>query len=152
MPLFIDKLAIGSADFEPLGRIPDRFSADGGNDLPALEFSGAPDGTVEFALICHDPDAPLANGFTHLVVYGIPADATSLDLNAPGVRGASNGTGQTVWHGPQPPAGHGIHHYYFWLYALNTSVVGSPTREEFLAAYADSIIEQARTVGLFSND
>lgn len=152
MPLFIDKLAISSPDFDSLGRIPDRLTADAGNELPTLTLSGAPEGTVELAVIVHDPDAPLAQGFTHWVVYGIPADAATLDLAADGVREAPNSTTQTAWSGPQPPVGHGVHHYYFWVYALSTKVEGTPTREEFLDSYADSIIEQARYVGTFSRD
>ena len=149
MPLF-DELAITSPDFENLARIPDRFTADLGNEGPAIEFSGAPAGTAELAVIVHDPDAPLPNGFTHWVVYGIPADATTLDLEADGVRGAPSGTTETTWFGPQPPHGHGEHHYYFWVYALSESVEGEPTREDFLASYAGSVIEQARYVGTYS--
>jgi Raf kinase inhibitor-like YbhB/YbcL family protein len=152
MALFIDKLTISSPDFENHGRIPDRLSADGGNEVPVVEFSGAPDGTVEYSLVVHDPDAPLANGFTHWVVYGIPADATRLDLAAPGVRGGPNSLGGSAWSGPQPPPGHGLHHYYFLLYALGKPVEGSPNREEFLASYAGSILEQARYVGVFSRE
>jgi hypothetical protein len=152
MPLFIDKLAVSSPDFGKLERIPLEFTADGGNTVPVIHISGAPEGTVEFALIVNDPDAPLAHGFTHWVVYGIPAEATELDLDAEGVRVGPNGGGATVWYGPQPPSGHGEHHYFFTLYALSKAVDGSPTREEFLTEYADSIIEQARHVGLFSRD
>ncbi|MEF2976233.1 YbhB/YbcL family Raf kinase inhibitor-like protein [Subtercola sp. YIM 133946] len=152
MALFIDKLAVASPDFATLDRIPVAFSADGGNATPTIEISGAPEGTVEFALIVNDPDAPLPQGFTHWVVYGIPADTTTLDLAAPGVRVAANGAGLTSYFGPQPPVGHGEHHYYFFVYALKTAVEGEPTREEFLDRYADSIIEQARTVGLFRRD
>jgi len=150
MALFIDKLAISSPDFGNLERIPDRFTADGGHAIPRLEISGAPEGTVELAVICHDPDAPLPHGFTHWTVYGVPADATSLDLEAPGVRIGPNGVGATIWYGPEPPFGHGEHHYYFWVYALKRPVEGAPSREDFLAQYGDAIIEQARTVGTFS--
>jgi Raf kinase inhibitor-like YbhB/YbcL family protein len=149
MALFIDKLVIASPDLEALAPIPADFSADGSNDTPRIEFSGAPAGTVEFAVICHDPDAPIPNGFTHWIVYGIPSDATTLDLSAEGVRVGTNGAGQTAWYGPQPPVGHGVHHYYFWVYALSSPVEGEPTREEFIASYADAIIEQARFVSTF---
>lgn len=149
MPLF-DKLAITSPDFASLSRIPDRFTADLGNEVPTLEISGVPAGTTELAVIVHDPDAPLPNGFTHWVVYGIPADATTLDLGADGVREAPNGTTQPAWSGPLPPHGHGEHHYYFWVYALSEPVEGEPTREDFLASYAGSVIEQARYVGTYS--
>ena len=151
MALFIDKLAVSSPDIADLGRIPDSFSADGGNDTPRIELSGAPEGTVELALILNDPDAPLPHGFTHWVVYGIPADATTLDLSAPGVHVAPNGAGAAVYYGPQPPAGHGTHHYFFHLYALSKPVEGDPSREEFLAQYADSVIETARFSGTFSS-
>ncbi|MCU1570451.1 MAG: YbhB/YbcL family Raf kinase inhibitor-like protein [Naasia sp.] len=149
MALFVDKLTIASPDVPNLERFPVEFTADGGSSVPRLEFSGPPEGTVEYAIICHDPDAPLPHGFTHWVVYGIPAEATSLDLDAPGVRQAPNGAGADQYYGPQPPVGHGIHHYYFWIYALDRPVEGTPSREEFLTRYADSILEQARTVGVW---
>jgi Raf kinase inhibitor-like YbhB/YbcL family protein len=149
MALFIDKLAIASPDLVALAPIPAEFSADGGNVTPRIEISGAPEGTVELALVCHDPDAPLPHGFTHWTVYGIPADAASLDLAAAGLRVGPNGMGQTAWSGPQPPVGHGAHHYYFWVYALSRPVEGAPTREEFLDAYGDDVIEQARIVATF---
>ena len=34
-----------------------------------------PEGTKAFAIVVHDPDAPLVDGFTHWVAYGIPGDA-----------------------------------------------------------------------------
>jgi len=149
MALF-NKLAVSSPDIDHLERIGDRFTADGGHTIPRLEFSGAPEGTVELAVVVHDPDAPLPQGFTHWTVYGIPGGAAALDLDADGVRIGPNGAGGTVWYGPEPPHGHGVHHYYFWVYALRRPVEGSPTREEFLVDYADAIIEQARFVGTFS--
>ncbi|MCS5713572.1 YbhB/YbcL family Raf kinase inhibitor-like protein [Herbiconiux sp. CPCC 205716] len=152
MALLIDKLAVSSPDFPNGGRIPANYSADGGNDTPTIEVSGAPEGTVEFALILNDPDAPLPNGFTHWVAYGIPPIDGTLDLSAPGVHVAPNGAGATQYYGPQPPAGHGDHHYFFHLYALKTPVEGDPSREEFLQKYADSVIETARYVGTFSTE
>jgi Raf kinase inhibitor-like YbhB/YbcL family protein len=149
MALFVDKLAIASPDLTALAPIPAAFSADGGNATPRLEFAGAPAGTVELAVVVHDPDAPLPQGFTHWTVYGIPADAESLDVAS--ARVGPNGGGAASWYGPQPPKGHGVHHYYFWVYALNRVVDGTPTREEFLADYPDAIIEQARFVATFES-
>jgi phosphatidylethanolamine-binding protein (PEBP) family uncharacterized protein len=37
------------------------------------------------------------------------------------------------------------------VYALDTTVEGTPTREEFLQTYAGNIIEQNRIVGLYEN-
>ena len=148
MALYINRLTISSPDFEGHGRIPFDLTVDGRNAVPRLEFSGAPDGTVEYAIVCHDPDAPLPDGFTHWTVYGVPVEATSLDLSHPDVRQGPNDAGETSWFGPQPPHGHGAHHYYFWVYALRRPVVGTPDRRSFITDYADAIIEQARTVGL----
>lgn len=149
MPLLIDKLAVTSPTIAPLGAIPVQHSADGQNQAPMLDVQSLPDGTVELALICHDPDAPLPNGFTHWVVYGLPATAGTISVDASGTRQGPNGLGDAAWTGPQPPVGHGTHHYYFWVYALNRVVEGEPTREDFLAGYADAVIEQARLVGTF---
>ncbi len=149
MPLFVDKLKVTSPDIRALGPIPERFSADGGNEIPRLEISGLPAGTVECAVICHDSDAPLPQGFTHWTVYGIAPDEGELDLTTSGARTGPNGMGQSAWSGPQPPPGHGVHHYYFWVFALSQPVEGNPTREQFLAAYSDAIIEQARFVSTF---
>ncbi|HEU0256553.1 MAG TPA: YbhB/YbcL family Raf kinase inhibitor-like protein [Microbacteriaceae bacterium] len=149
MPLFDGSLTVRCSTIAPLSRIPEAHSADGGNQTPQIAFTGVPDGTVELALVCHDPDAPLPHGFTHWTVYGIPADAGRVDLAARGVREGPSGIGGRGWTGPQPPAGHGPHHYYFWLYALGRAVAGEPTRQEFLADYADAVIEQSRLVGIF---
>lgn len=153
MPLNIKDLAIKARDFGSGERIPDQYAADHGNKVPELEISGVPEGTVELALILHDPDAPLPNGFTHWVVYGIDPATRTIGGEAPAGSGrlGPNGIGERAYTGPQPPAGHGTHHYYFWLYALDTTVSGEPTREEFLAKYGDNIIEQNRIVGTFSS-
>lgn len=151
MPLF-HKLVISSSDLTPLASIPGVFSADGGNTTPAIAIAGVPVAATELAVIVHDPDAPLPNGFTHWTVYGIPTHATLLDLAADGVRVGPNGAGQAAWYGPQPRANHGMHHYYFWVYALSRPVDGTPSsREQFLVDYADAVVEQARFVGTFEN-
>lgn len=146
-------LRISSPDIEPLGPIAAEYTLDDRNTTPTLEISGVPAGAAELAVICHDPDAPLPHGFTHWVLYGLPPEDLSFaeDAHERFVPGP-NGAGVYHWAGPQPPAGHGPHHYYFWVYALSRRVHGTPTREEFLADYADSIIEQARFVGTFQNE
>ncbi|MGW2514140.1 YbhB/YbcL family Raf kinase inhibitor-like protein [Streptomyces scopuliridis] len=123
-----------------------------GDGLQPLADPGVPDGTVELALIVHDPDAPLPHGFTHWVVYGIdPADAAVHPPDSGfAYREEPNSLGTQAYTGPQPPPGHGTHRYCFWVYALDTAVTGEPTREEFLSAYGDHVIEQNRLVGTYS--
>jgi phosphatidylethanolamine-binding protein (PEBP) family uncharacterized protein len=39
--------------------LPERFAKEHGNVSPALDWSGAPDGTKSYALIVEDPDASI---------------------------------------------------------------------------------------------
>lgn len=146
MGLNIQDLAISSPDIAQGAAINDVFAAETGNQVPALEIAGVPAGAVELAVILHDPDAPLPNGFTHWTVYGIDPESASIESGRIG----PNGIGEAAYTGPQPPFGHGTHHYYFTVYALSRPVEGLPSREEFLASYADAIIEQNRLVGTYS--
>jgi Raf kinase inhibitor-like YbhB/YbcL family protein len=123
---------------------------DKGNAVPPLTIAGAPVGAVELAVICHDPDAPLPHGYTHWVLYGIPPTIHELGNDADArFRPGPNSNGNRRYDGPQPPAGHGAHHYYFWVYALDKPVSGTPTRAEFLEKYAEHIVEQNRIVALY---
>lgn len=149
MPLNIKDLTVTARGIEAGSRIPDRHAADYGNAAPEIEISGVPTGTVELTLIMHDPDAPLPFGFTHWVVHGIDPANPTVALGGKHREGP-NSLGENAYTGPQPPSGHGTHHYYLWVYALDTSVRGEPSREEFLAAYGNNIIEQNRLVGTYS--
>jgi len=104
-----------------------------------------------FALVMHDPDAPLVDGFTHWVAYGIPADATGLAEGGSDAVAGVHSRGASGYTGPAPPPGHGLHHYYFWLYALDADLGLEPglDRRELLAHIEDHVIEQARVVGTF---
>ncbi|HEY3700590.1 MAG TPA: YbhB/YbcL family Raf kinase inhibitor-like protein [Spongiibacteraceae bacterium] len=105
------------------GIIADRNTKAGGNLSPHLSWSEAPENTQAFALICHDPDAPrIVNGeygFIHWVLYNIPAIDELLEGTDIGVAGI-NSFGDSGYGGPKPPPGHGIHHYFFILFALRS--------------------------------
>ena len=145
---FPGTITVTSPDFDNRTRLADRFTADHDNEAPRIRVAGVPDGTVELALVCHDPDAPIPFGFTHWTVFGIPADAA--EITASSGREGENSTGGSAYYGPQPPHGHGDHSYYFWVYALARAVDGEPTREEFLRDYAGDILEQNRLIGYYS--
>jgi Raf kinase inhibitor-like YbhB/YbcL family protein len=152
MGLNIQDLEISSPAFDAGGRIPTRHARDGDDVSPELRWSGVPDGTAQLAVVCHDPDAPLPHGFTHWVVYGIPADASGIEEGGGGrYTEGENDFGEQGYGGPMPPEGHGTHHYYFWVYALDTEVDAAPglTREDLLDRIGDHIIEQNRVVGTY---
>lgn len=152
MALNIKELRIVSPAFTSLDRIPKRYTSEGENISPPLEWSGLPPGTQQLAVICHDPDAPMPRGFTHWVLYGIPPTVDRID-EAGGSQFAegTNSSNKLGYTGPAPPKGHGPHHYYFWLYALDEALDLKPglSREQLLDAIADRAIEQARLVGVY---
>ncbi len=152
MGINIADLEISCGAFEPHGRIPERHATDGEDVSPELSWSGVPEGTEQLALICHDPDAPLPHGFTHWVVYGIPADTSGIpEGGGDSFTEGGNDFGNQGYGGPAPPEGHGVHHYYFWLYALDTEIDAEPglSRAELLERIEDHVIEQARVVGTY---
>lgn len=124
-------LTMTSPDFEHSHPIDMHNSAYGDNVSPELNWTGAPSGTRSYALVLHDPDAPLEGGFVHWVVYNIPGTATGLPgglaagetLDSPAqiagtVQGMS-GVRRAAYFGPRPPEGSGVHHYNFQLFALD---------------------------------
>jgi Raf kinase inhibitor-like YbhB/YbcL family protein len=60
-----------------------------------------------------------------------------------------NSFGNRGYNGPMPPEGHGAHHYYFWVYALDDELGldAGLSRRELLERIEDHVIEQARLVG-----
>ncbi len=116
-------MQLRSGDFAAGGRLPRPLMAaecGGENRSPALAWSDAPRGTKSFALVAHDPDAPIPGGFYHWVVYNLPAGIKAL---ADGVKLSASELGVTSvgkpgYYGPCPPPGP-AHHYVFTLYALD---------------------------------
>jgi hypothetical protein len=153
MSLRLGDLRITSPAFEPSGRIVKKYAGDGDNLSPPLEWRGAPNGTKQFALVCHDPDAPLPHGFTHWVVYGIPESTTKLaEAQRPDVfTSGLNDARKLGYTGPYPPKGHGVHHYYFWVYALGEELKLNQglNRTQLLDTISSRILEQARLVGTY---
>lgn len=152
MKINFGDLSIASPTFKHGERMPDRYGAQD-SPSPPLTWSNGPDGTCSFAIVCHDPDAPLVDGFCHWVIYGIAADCTELPEGGVGPHQLGvNGLGEPVYMPPGPPPGHGEHFYYFHIYAIGeVELPDGLGRGELLAAIDEHIIEQARIVGIWSN-
>jgi len=151
--LNVADLRVSSPAFDGHKRIPERYTGDGEDVSPALEWSGAPEGTKSFAIVAYDPDAPLVDGFTHWVAYGIPGDATGVPEGVSDVTAGTNSLGNSGYNGPAPPPGHGPHHYYFWVYALDSDLDLQPglDRRALLERIEDHVIEQARVIGTYEH-
>ncbi len=149
--LNVQDLAIRSDAFEAHGTLPERHTGDGEDVAPPLEWSGVPEGTRSFAVVCHDPDAPLVDGFTHWVAYNISGNAEGLPEGGEGATNGVNSFGNEGYNGPAPPPGHGPHHYYFWVYALDEDLglEGGLDRRALLERIEDHVIEQQRVIGTY---
>jgi Raf kinase inhibitor-like YbhB/YbcL family protein len=123
MGFALSAMKVESAAFPQRGAIPAKHTGEGEDVSPALAWRGAPDGARSFAVVCHDPDAPLVSpgsyGFVHWVLYNIPASATELAEGTGEHTQGKNDFGKQGYGGPMPPEGHGIHHYFFWVLALD---------------------------------
>ncbi|MGZ3321813.1 MAG: YbhB/YbcL family Raf kinase inhibitor-like protein [Xanthobacteraceae bacterium] len=124
-------MRLRSSAFPDGTTIPRRFTCDGTDLSPPLDWSDAPETTRSFVLLCDDPDAP-AGTWRHWAAYDIPADRAALVEGAAqqgkGFKQAINDFQQPGYGGPCPPRGDGIHRYRFRLLAL--AVDRLPARRE----------------------
>jgi Raf kinase inhibitor-like YbhB/YbcL family protein len=119
------KLDLTSPAFENGQPIPVQYTCDGANHSPALQWGDPPSGTLSFALVVDDPDAP--NGtFRHWAAYDIPAATRSIAVGQTVGNRAINDFGNSGYGGPCPPKGHGPHHYRFKLYVLDADKLTLP--------------------------
>ena len=150
--LNIGNLKISSSAFEGHGPIPPRHTGDDEDVSPPLQWTGAPEGTAAFAIVVHDPDAPLVDGFTHWVAYGIPGGTTEISEGANDLTHGLNSFGNEGYNGPAPPPGHGVHHYYFWVYAYtDLELPAGLDRRALLSQIEDHVLEQARIIGTYEH-
>lgn len=156
MGFALSDMELASSAFQNRENIPSIYTGEGDDISPPLSWSNAPDGTRSFALFCHDPDAPLvtpgAYGFVHWVLYNIPASVTQLTEDDNSYTGGVNSFGRNGYGGPMPPQGHGIHHYFFWILALDSESDLEPglTMEQLLKEIEASVIGMNRLVGTYS--
>jgi Raf kinase inhibitor-like YbhB/YbcL family protein len=158
-------LTLSSSDFTAGGRLGEPqvyrgYDCHGGNVSPQLSWSGAPSETQSFALVVHDPDAPLRGGWWHWAVYDLPRDTHSLPGGAGdaqkgllphGARQGRSSFGSAAYGGPCPPPG-SPHHYHFRLYALKVAHLEVPVdagAAAIAAAAQAQALASTELVGLY---
>jgi Raf kinase inhibitor-like YbhB/YbcL family protein len=150
-------LTITSPAFKQGEVIPTRYTRDGENISPPLEWHDAPPETRSFVLLVEDPDAP-SGTFRHWTMYNIPAGDSGLPEGASGQGRVGtgegvNGFGNARYDGPQPPRGHGPHHYHVRLAALDVpqlNVPSSAKAEDIWTKALPHIIAEAELVGVYA--
>ncbi len=148
-------LSLTSPAFTEGANIPPKFTCDAGqtNPSPALAWKDAPAGTKSFVLILHDPDAPMPGGFTHWVLFDIPATTMALPEGfQPGSVGVSGNQGmrRPGYMGPCPPSG--AHHYHFMLSALDVASLGlqaGATKADGEKAMESHVVGKTELIGVY---
>lgn len=159
MGFALSNMQLTSTAFDQGGSIPSQYTGEGEDISPPLNWSDAPEGAQAFAVICHDPDAPLITpqgtyGFVHWALYNIPASITHLaEATSQHTQGQSD-FGKPGYGGPMPPNGHGLHQYYFWILALdnNQEIESGLTLWQLLERIEPSVIGMNRLVGTYQRD
>ena len=149
-------MQLNSTAFGNNGSIPTKHTGVGEDISPGIGWTNAPAGTQAYAIICHDPDAPLVTpagnyGFVHWVLYNIPASTTKLEEGCSDYTQGINDAGNSGYNGPMPPEGHGLHHYYFWILALGkeTNLQAGLSLWQLLAAIEPDILGMNRLIGTY---
>jgi hypothetical protein len=149
-------LKLTSSAFKEGETIPSKFTCDGADVSPALEWSNVPAGARSLVLICDDPDAP-AGTWVHWVVYGVAAGHTSLGegvamtqvVEGVGTQG-KNDFKKVGYGGPCPPPGK-PHRYFFKLYALDSMLELEPgaRKSEVERAMKGHVLAQGQLMGRY---
>ena len=148
--------ALKTTAFAVGGEIPKKYTCDGADVSPALNWNDAPAGTQSFALIADDPDAPVGT-WTHWIIWNIPAKAVGLPEGVPKAEESSDGTRQGTndfkrlgYGGPCPPVGK-PHRYFFKLHALDIKfdVKAGASRNELERAMKGHVLSQTELMGKF---
>lgn len=153
-------MEIKSKAFTHGNKIPLKYTCDGENISPPLNWDDVPNSAVSLALICEDPDAP-SKIWTHWVIFNIPTDIhgfheameTKRILNNRIIQGL-NDSGNYGYSGPCPPDHE--HRYFFTLYALdiklaftNSLINKGISKKMVLDAMEGHIIESSQLTGLY---
>ena len=155
-------LSLTSTDIRPGAEIPAAqiYPRCGGQNVsPQLSWSGAPAGTMSFALIFHDGDVHPGKTFsdvTHWIAWNIPATAKGLPANVAagdlpdGTHQGANIARQNAYMGPCPPKGL-PHHYTLEVYALDSKLDLPATagRDDLEKALGGHILASGVYNGLF---
>jgi Raf kinase inhibitor-like YbhB/YbcL family protein len=153
-------ITLTSSAFVEGGAIPPKYTEDGEDISPPLTWTDVPEGTIELALICDDPDAPTPAPWVHWVIYRIPPDTIALAEGIPRSArleeppGALQGTNSwkqdnVGYRGPAPPSGR--HRYFFKLYALDTtlSLAEPQDKASLLEAISGHVIGKGQLMGTY---
>jgi phosphatidylethanolamine-binding protein (PEBP) family uncharacterized protein len=114
----LGKITLASSAFKAGGSIPTRYTCDGADVSPPLEWHGVPHGTAELFLLAVDLSGSTSDAI-QWAVAGIPPSASGLSAGSlpAGAVAGLNSAGKAGWGGVCGAKGQ-VHHVAFLFYAL----------------------------------
>lgn len=163
--MLMQELTITSQSFKPNTYLDREYvytECGGRNKSPHLAWRDAPAQTKSFVIIADDADAPREVPFVHWILFNIPASVHEIEAgiakktevylgrSVVSFQG-KNDFGDVGYDGPCPPKGHGVHHYSFRIYALDTilHIKQGATKDQVDAAMQGHILAEAEIIGLY---
>ncbi|HKJ28504.1 MAG TPA: YbhB/YbcL family Raf kinase inhibitor-like protein [Anaerolineales bacterium] len=151
-PLSDVPLDLTSPAFTAGEAIPAGYTCTGDDISPELYWTEPPEGTLTFALIMDDPDAP-AGTWVHWVLYNLPGELRGLPIDytpETGVTAGNNSWNRQDYGGPCPPSGE--HRYFFKLYALDTVLAAEPglDKDGLLEQIEGHVLAQGELMGVYA--
>lgn len=133
--------------------IPKKYTCEGPNISPPLNFTDVPSDAQSLVLMVEDPDAE-AKPWVHWLVFNIPSDAKGFEENSI-AEGSTQGlcNGNTFgYEGPCPPDNE--HEYLFKLYALNAvlNIPEATDRKGVLREIEGHVIAEAKLTGKYQKE
>jgi hypothetical protein len=154
-------IEVTSPAFAPESQLPQRYTADGVGVSPPLRWRNLPSNAATLALIVEDADSPTPEPLVH----GIVVDIDPLEVGL--VEGIFNGPPDASpqklglnsflmhgWLPPDPPPGHGVHHYAFQVFALaaGEALSNAPGRAEVAKSIRQRALAKGCLIGTYQRE
>jgi len=149
-------LLISSPAFNEGEEIPSRYTCEGQDISPQIDWYNIPKDARSLILIVDDPDAP-AGVFTHWVIFNIPPEGKGLSEAFPSTPNLTDGScqgkndfGKTGYGGPRPPPSK-PYRYRFTLHAIEKrlDLVAGSTKNQVLNASQGHVLPEGQLIGTY---
>lgn len=150
------EIRLTSSAFKEGEMIPAKYTANGEDISPPLNWEDIPPNTKTVAIINDDPDA-FGGDWVHWVIYNIPVKTTGLPENVPpkevldnNVKQGTNDFPTIGYKGPKPPKG--VHRYMFKIFALDIELdlAAGATKQQLLKAMEGHILARGLLMGKYA--
>ena len=152
-------IQVTSAAFEDGGTLAVRFTDDGAGVSPPLAWTQIPANTGALVLIIEDVDSPTLTPLVHTIAWNLPGQDGGLpegglpSKTSPddGIAMGRNSFLKATYLAPDPPPGHGPHHYYFQLFAVKQplELTGNPELHTVVNAMKGRVTARGLLIGIY---